>query len=304
MSGQARPNATALVVLGPTGTGKSRVALEVARLLRGEIVGCDAYQVYRGLDAATGKPPPGFRRALPHHLVDHVDPRTDFSMADYVRAAEQAITAIAGRGRVPLVVGGSGLYLRGLLRGVIEAPPRDPELRARLHRIIEKGGAPRLWSWLGRRDPDTVRRLRPGDKQRLVRAIELACGDGANWSERLQQAGTWSSGQERSHEAREPRRGAPSRPHAAIPPTRVGPRSDSGSSVDSAPADPFIGARKCPLEETWLESTEHRAYVGNSGFDQRRRMQRLTAGLRADSDRARRAEGTAGLEFETGNAVR
>ncbi len=197
MSGQARPNATALVVLGPTGTGKSRVALEVARLLRGEIVGCDAYQVYRGLDVATGKPPAEFRRALPHHLVDHVDPRTDFSMADYVRAAEQAITAIAGRGRVPLVVGGNGLYLRGLLRGVIEAPPRDPQLRARLHRIIEKGGAPRLWTWLGRRDPDTARRLRPGDMQRLVRAIELACGDGANWSERLQQAGTWSSGQER-----------------------------------------------------------------------------------------------------------
>ena len=197
MSGQARPNATLLVVLGPTGTGKSRAALEVARLLRGEIVGCDAYQVYCGLDAATGKPPAEFRRAVPHHLVDHVDPRTDFSMADYVRAAEDAIHAIAGRGHVPLVVGGNGLYLRGLLRGVLKAPPRDPELRARLHRIIDKGGAPRLWTWLARRDPDTARRLGPGDVQRLVRAIELARGDGANWSERLKQAGTWTSGQER-----------------------------------------------------------------------------------------------------------
>ena len=197
MSGQARPNATLLVVLGPTGTGKSAAALEVARLLRGEIVGCDAYQVYRGLDAATGKPPAEFRRAVPHHLVDCVDPRTDFSMADYVRASERAIATIAGRGRLPLVVGGNGLYLRGLLRGVIEAPARDPELRARLHRIIDKGGASRLWTWLGRRDPEMARRLRPGDVQRLVRAIELARGDGANWSERLKRAGTWASGQER-----------------------------------------------------------------------------------------------------------
>ncbi len=197
MSGQARPNATLLVVLGPTGTGKSRAALEVARLLRGEIVGCDAYQVYRGLDAATGKPSAEFRRAVPHHLVDCVDPRTDLSMADYVRAADRAIATIAGSGRVPLVVGGNGLYLRGLLRGVIEAPARDPELRARLHRIIDKGGVRRLRTWLGRHDPETARRLRPGDVQRLVRAIELARGDGANWSERLKQAGTWASGRER-----------------------------------------------------------------------------------------------------------
>ena len=188
---------TLLVVLGPTGTGKSAAALEVARQLGGEIVGCDAYQVYRGLDAATAKPPAESRRAVRHHLVDCVDPRTDFSMADYVRAAERAIATIAGRGHVPLVVGGNGLYLRGLLRGVIEAPGRDSELRARLHRIIEQGGASRLWSWLGRHDPETAGRLRPGDVQRLVRAIELARGDGANWSERLRQAGTWASGRER-----------------------------------------------------------------------------------------------------------
>ena len=197
MSGQARPNATLLVVLGPTGTGKSAAAVEVARLLRGEIVGCDAYQVYRGLDAATGKPPAEDRRAVPHHLVDCVDPRTDLSMADYVRAAERAIATIVGGGRLPLVVGGNGLYLRGLLRGVIEAPARDPELRARLHRIIDKGGASRLWTWLGRHDPETAHRLRPGDVQRLVRAIELARSDGANWSERLKRAGTWASGRER-----------------------------------------------------------------------------------------------------------
>ncbi len=197
MSGQARPNTTLLVVLGPTGMGKSRAALEVARLLRGEIVGCDAYQVYRGLDAATAKPSAEFRRAVPHHLVDCVDPRTDFSMADYVRAADRAIATIAGRGCVPLVVGGNGLYLRGLLRGVIEAPARDPELRTRLHRIIDRGGASRLFGWLGRHDPETARRLGPGDVQRLVRAIELARGDGGNWSERLRQAGTWASGRER-----------------------------------------------------------------------------------------------------------
>ncbi len=188
---------TLLVMLGPTGTGKSAAALEVARQLRGEIIGCDAYQVYRGLDAATAKPPEESRRAVRHHLLDCVDPRTDFSMADYVRAAERAIGAIAGRGHVSLVVGGNGLYLRGLLRGVMQAPGRDPDLRARLHRIVERGGVSRLWRWLARHDPETAGRLGPGDVQRLVRAIELARGDGANWSERLRQAGTWASGRER-----------------------------------------------------------------------------------------------------------
>jgi len=193
MTTPARPLTAVLVLLGPTGTGKSDVALEVARLLDGEIIGCDALQVYRGLDAATAKPPPAARRAVRHHLVDCVDPRTDYTMADYARAADGAVAAVVSRGRVPLVVGGTGLYLRGLLRGIIEAPARDPELRGRLYRIVERGGTERLRGWLRRHDPASERRIPAADVQRLVRAIELARG-GASWSDRLRDGGTWGTG--------------------------------------------------------------------------------------------------------------
>jgi tRNA dimethylallyltransferase len=197
MTTSARPLTAVLVLLGPTGTGKSDVALEVARLLDGEIIGCDALQVYRGLDAATAKPPPAARRAVNHHLVDCVDPRTDYTMADYVRAADGAVATVVSRGRVPLVVGGTGLYLRGLLRGFIDAPARDPELRGRLYRIVERGGTERLRRWLRRHDPASERRIPAADVQRLVRAIELVGGGGASWSDRLRDGGTWATGVER-----------------------------------------------------------------------------------------------------------
>jgi tRNA dimethylallyltransferase len=185
-----------LVVLGPTGTGKSDLALSLAGALDGEIVGCDAVQVYRGFDRATAKPSLGDRRRVVHHLVDSVDPGIDFSLADYVRDAEIAIEAIRGRGRLPIVVGGTGLYLRGLLRGVMPAPPRDPQLRARLRRVVERGGHARLRRWLARRDPDSAARIAAGDTQRTIRALEMLLSD-ANWSQRLASSGTWTEGDER-----------------------------------------------------------------------------------------------------------
>jgi tRNA dimethylallyltransferase len=196
MTSGSRPGTPLLVLLGPTGTGKSDLALELARRLDGEIVGCDALQVYRGLDAGTAKPTESARREVRHHLVDCVDPRTDYTMADYVRAADAAIADTASRGRVPLVVGGTGLYLRGLLRGVIDAPARDPELRRRLYGIVERGGTERLRRWLRRRDADSERRISAADVQRLVRAIELVHG-GASWTERLRRQGSWTSRAER-----------------------------------------------------------------------------------------------------------
>jgi tRNA dimethylallyltransferase len=197
MNQGASPGSRLLVLLGPTGTGKSELALELARELGGEIVGCDSVQLYRGLDAATAKPDPRARRAVPHHLVDCVDPRTDCSMADYVRAADAAIAELVSRGRVPLVVGGTGLYLRGLLRGVLEAPARDPKLRGRLQKIIERGGTDRLRRVLRRRDGESERRIPEADVQRLVRAVELAMTEGESWSERIRSEGTWSAGTER-----------------------------------------------------------------------------------------------------------
>ena len=174
MTERSRPGPLLLVLLGPTGSGKSELALALAKELDGEIVGCDSLQVYRGFDAATAKPDAATRQLVRHHLVDCVDPRTDYTMADYVRAADAAIADVGSRGRVPLVVGGSGLYLRGLLRGVIEAPARDTGLRHRLHRIIERGGTERLRLVLRRHDRVSERRIPEADVQRLVRALELA----------------------------------------------------------------------------------------------------------------------------------
>lgn len=186
-----------LVILGPTGTGKTRLALALAEALDAEIVGCDALQVYIGFDAGTAKPTPEERVRVTHHLIDCVDPRGDFSLADYVRAAEVAIAQIAARGRIPLVVGGTGLYLRGLLRGVIAAPPRRPELRARLLLMVERHGPERLHRWLAGLDPATAARLHPRDRQRIVRGLELALSGGGLWSERLREQGRWLEEAER-----------------------------------------------------------------------------------------------------------
>jgi tRNA dimethylallyltransferase len=153
--------------------------------------------VYRGFDVATAKPSEEDRRRVPHHLVDAVDPRRDFNMADFVRAAEALVSEIRARGRVPLVVGGTGLYLRGLLRGVVEAPPRDERTRERLRAIAEGRGPRRLHRWLARLDPESAGRLPPTDCQRIVRALELALSGGGTWSQRLRDEGTWAGNVER-----------------------------------------------------------------------------------------------------------
>jgi tRNA dimethylallyltransferase len=168
----------------------------VAEAIGGEIVGCDALQLYRGFDAATAKPNPTQRLRVPHHLVDVADPRRDVHLAAWVRAAEAAVTDISRRGKVPIVVGGTGMYLRGLLRGVAPAPPRDERLRARLLRMAARFGADRLHRWLAGLDPPSAARLRPGDTQRVIRGLELALS-GSRWSDLLSAEAGWSSGRER-----------------------------------------------------------------------------------------------------------
>jgi tRNA dimethylallyltransferase len=169
----------------------------LAERIGGEVVGCDALQVYRGFDAATAKPSATERQRVPHHLIDHSDPGRDFTLADYVRQAEQVIAAIHERGRVPLVVGGTGLYLRGLLRGIVDAPARDVGLRERLSAMAARFGVERLHRWLGDVDPPSALRLAPGDRQRVIRALELALSGEMTWSERLHRDGSWATGRER-----------------------------------------------------------------------------------------------------------
>ena len=186
-----------LVLTGPTGTGKSRLAVAVAERVGGEIVACDALQVYRGLDAATGKPTRDERARVPHWLVDVVDPRRDYSLADYVRDASRAIADVHARGRVPIVAGGTGMYLRGLLKGIVDAPARDERLRERLRARLARDGPRRLHAILARLDPASAARVPPEDRQRVVRALELSLSPGPSWSQRLSGQGTWSKPGER-----------------------------------------------------------------------------------------------------------
>lgn len=134
---------------------------------------------------------------MPHWLVDVADPRSDYAVSDYVRAADAAIAAVLARGGVPIVVGGTGMYLRGLLKGIVPAPPRDEALRARLRALADRFGAPRLHRWLRSLDPATAERLPAADRQRIVRGLEVALADGPAWSERLASLGTWESESER-----------------------------------------------------------------------------------------------------------
>jgi tRNA dimethylallyltransferase len=162
-----------LAVVGPTCTGKSALALALARRLGGELVNADALQVYRGLDRGTAKPDAAARAAVPHHLLDLLDPREPFSAGEFARRARIAIADITTRGRVPIVVGGSGLYLRALWRGLAPVPPVPDQVRAELAHRLEVEGSAVLHDELRRRDPELAARLTPADRQRVVRGLEV-----------------------------------------------------------------------------------------------------------------------------------
>ncbi len=167
-----------LAIVGATATGKSELAMELAAELGGEIVSADSLQVYRGLDLGTAKPSAADRARVPHHLVDILEPDELYSAGEFARRARAAIVEITMRGRVPIVVGGSGLYLRALLRGLSPLPPGDPEVRAALRARLEAEGLPALREELVRIDPRTAARLAAGDTQRVLRALEVECVTG------------------------------------------------------------------------------------------------------------------------------
>jgi tRNA dimethylallyltransferase len=172
MSARAR----LVVVAGPTASGKTALAIALARRLGGEIVNADSQQVYRGLDVGTAKPTREERAAVPHHLLDVAEPGEGMDAARYVALADAAIAAIVARGRLPIVAGGTGLYVRALLHGVVEAPGRDPALRAALEDEAARLGRPALHARLAAIDPDAAARIRPNDLVRIVRALEIAAG--------------------------------------------------------------------------------------------------------------------------------
>jgi tRNA dimethylallyltransferase len=166
--------ATPLVaIVGPTASGKSALALRLARERGGEIVSCDSLQVYRGLDVGSAKATPDERAAVPHHIIDVADPGEAFSAADYARLAREALGGIRSRGRLPIVAGGTGLYLRALLQGLFAGPSRDDALRARLGAAADRFGDARVHRLLARVDPEAAARIPPRDRVRVVRALEV-----------------------------------------------------------------------------------------------------------------------------------
>lgn len=172
-----------LCLVGPTASGKTAVAVELASRLGGEIVSADARQVYRRLDIGTAKPTAEERARAPHHLVDVVDPDDAYHAGRFVRDAERALVEIRSRGRRPIVAGGTGLYVRALVRGLDVAVGRHPEVRAELEARAEREGLAKLHDELRRVDGESAEAIHPNDRVRIVRALEVYLVSGETRSE-------------------------------------------------------------------------------------------------------------------------
>jgi tRNA dimethylallyltransferase len=160
-------------IVGPTGAGKSALAMTVAERSNCEIVNADSRQFYRGMDLGTAKPSADDRARVPHHLIDVRDPDQSLDVAEFAQLARAAIDEIAARGRNPLVVGGSGLYLRVIRGGIFRGPSASPEIRDRLAKVAEEQGVPHLHQRLRELDPESANRIGVNDLYRIVRALEV-----------------------------------------------------------------------------------------------------------------------------------
>ena len=179
MSAGGVPGSTApelpllLVLAGPTASGKTALSLALAQALGGEIVSCDSVAVYRGMDIGSAKPGTAERALVPHHMIDVVTPEVEYTAGDYGRAARATVRDISRRGRLPVVAGGTGLYLRALLDGLSQIAPRDEHLRERLRCSAQRKGQAHLHRLLHRLDPGAASRIHANDTPKLIRAIEL-----------------------------------------------------------------------------------------------------------------------------------
>jgi tRNA dimethylallyltransferase len=162
-----------IAILGPTATGKSALALEVARRYGGEIVNCDSTAVFRGFDIGTDKVPIAAQQGIAHHLVDIADPTDEYTAAQYARDAARVVREIHARDRLPILAGGTGFYFRALTRGLFPGPGRHAELRGRFERIADRRGLPWLHRLLRRVDPASATRIQPRDLKRMIRALEV-----------------------------------------------------------------------------------------------------------------------------------
>lgn len=171
------------IILGSTASGKERLALACAKRMHGEIISVDSMKVYRTLNVATAKAGKRERAEVRHHCLDLVGPETAFSAADFVRAAEEAITDIRSRGKIPFLSGGTAFYYKALLEGLFEGPGADPALRATLMEKAEREGSNALHHELAEKDPAAAAKIHPSDLRRIVRALEVATLTGGGISQ-------------------------------------------------------------------------------------------------------------------------
>jgi len=167
------PDPLLILLLGPTGSGKTALSLSLCERFRGEIVSCDSVAVYRGMDLGTAKPSVEERARLPHHLIDVAEPDEPFTAGEYSRQARAALRDIATRSRLPIVTGGTGLYLRALIEGLFAGPVRHEDLRERLRLSAQKHGNAWLHRILARLDGPSASRIHANDTAKLIRAIEV-----------------------------------------------------------------------------------------------------------------------------------
>ena len=170
---QPSPKTKLIVVCGPTGSGKTGFAIELARQFNAEIIGADAMQIYRHMDIGTAKPTPAEQAAAPHHMIDVVDPDEDFDAAAYANMATETIRRIIARGRTVFVVGGTGFYIKALIHGLFEQGPSDPAVRRRLKQQADSGGIGDLYRRLQEIDSVAAVRIHPNDTYRIIRALEV-----------------------------------------------------------------------------------------------------------------------------------
>lgn len=179
-----------VAILGPTASGKTALSLALARTLQGEIVNCDSIAMYREFEIGTAKPTAAERASAPHHLFDIVEPTGYITAGEYARQAREVLEGIKARGRVPIVVGGTGLYLRALLEGLFPGPQRSEELRERLRERASGKGPAYLHKILRRLDRAAATAIHPNDSPKLIRAIEVCLGS------RRQMSEMWSEGRD------------------------------------------------------------------------------------------------------------
>ena len=171
-------------VVGPTASGKTAYAIELAKARDGEIISCDSMQIYKYMDIGTAKPTAEERAAVPHHMVDFVDPNTDYSVADFAAEARRCIADVLGRGRLPVLCGGTGLYVDSILNGIdFSEDRRDDEYRAELRQLAEERGNDAVYAQLVEADPEEAEKVHPNNLKRVIRALEICKTSGMTKTE-------------------------------------------------------------------------------------------------------------------------